>query len=435
MKKEHLALLAVLMLMWMAVPQCKADNTLASLVEMDYSGKADTVTTAFLNQFLNTSTGTFWAVPCDRANREDETRYIYWQQAHAMDALIYSYERIKDVSPNTATTYKRYMQRWYLNHANNWGSANSFYNEYTDDMCWICLTLIHMSEALGDDKYANMARTMFDDYIEPRGWQDDDGFWGLPWKSNDSGRNACTNSPGCLVASKLYLKYGEEKYKQTAIKIAEYQLNEMSTKLNYDGRVEEPPLTYTQGTFGEACRQLYHITGQSSYLQAAQKIINYLCTSSRCTSNGLLRHEGTSMDQSIFKAVAIPYIVNMILDENVSLAYRRSFIRFLQKNAQTLWSNLDLSNYPVVYCNYYWGEPIDPSAVPSMGAMASGASLMENVARMGLALTASDDTGINDLRNSTGSSRIYSLDGRQLKSTQSLSKGMYVIGNKKVFVK
>ncbi len=70
-----------------------------------------------------------------------------------------------------------------------------------------------------------------------------------------------------------------------------------------------------------------------------------------------------------------------------------------------------------------------------MGAMASGASLMENVARMGLALTASDDTGISDLHSNNDASRVYSLDGRQLKSTQSLLKGMYVIGNKKVFVK
>ena len=45
------------------------------------------------------------------------------------------------------------------------------------------------------------------------------------------------------------------------------------------------PLTYTQGTFGEACRQLYHITQEREYMRKAELVINYTMTSDRCLQN------------------------------------------------------------------------------------------------------------------------------------------------------
>ena len=435
-KTLRAAVMAALALALMPL-QARADNLLASAVERDYGPRADSLTTVLVRKFLNVSKGTFWAVPSNQSNRESATTYIYWQQAHAMDVVIYAYERVKDSDAAKAATYQRYMELWYKNHANNWYHADNdptgFLNEYTDDMCWIALTLLHMSEALGEDKYAETARTLFDDYIEPRGWADSDGYWGLPWKSNDMGRNACTNSPGCLVACKLYEKYGDERHLQTAIDIYNYQANEMKTKLDNDGRVEEPPLTYTQGTFSEACRHLYHATGDRNYLTMATKVTQFLCSSNRCTDRGLLRHEGTSMDQSIFKAVAVPYIANMILDEEVTLSYRRTFLRFLQRNANALWENLDLSKYPSTYCNYYWGEPVNPDEVPSMGAMVSGCSLMESVARVARQLLA-DETAIGDVtgKDTAPSGRVFTVDGR---ASSSLKKGLYIADGRKVIVK
>ena len=260
-----------------------SDNVLSGMIERDYSPQADSLTTVLVRKFMNPSKGTFWAVPNNQPNRESETTYIYWQQAHAMDVLVYAYERTKDTNPNQAETYKRSIGLWYKNHANNWyhdsNDATGFLNTYTDDMCWICLTLLHIADALDDEQYAQTARTVFDSYIAPRGWADGNGFWGLPWKLDDRGRNACTNAPGCLVACKLYERYADEYYRQVAIDIYNYQANEMKTKLNNDGRVEDPPLTYTQGTFGEACRHLFHITGDDAYMTMATKVIHYLCTS------------------------------------------------------------------------------------------------------------------------------------------------------------
>ncbi len=46
----------------------------------------------------------------------DESTYIYWQQAHAMDVVILLYKRIKDTNKQLAATYRTYFERWYANH-------------------------------------------------------------------------------------------------------------------------------------------------------------------------------------------------------------------------------------------------------------------------------------------------------------------------------
>lgn len=429
-----------------SMPLRAQSNPLATLIERDYSGRADSLEYVLTNLFLNTSKGTFYAIPRTYANASSASSTIYWQQAHALDVIIYAYERLKGSYDSRLSSYKTTMERWFRNHANNWyhksGDDTGFYNEFTDDMCWICLTLLHMSEALEEETYADMARTVFDRYILPRGSRGSDGFFSLPWKDDGSGPNACTNAPGCLVAAKLYERFGDESYLQTAKDLYDYLDNVMRTKLNNDGRVEEPPLTYTQGTFGEAARRLYHLTGERAYMTMASRVLNYAVTSGRCIYNGLLRDEGSSMDQSIFKAVLIPYLVNYVLDDDATATYRKRMVTFLQKNANTLWDNLKQDKYPRMYCNYYWGEPVDDTQVPSMGAMVSGASLMENVARMALALTEpGEEDAIDATLIENGSSindtDIYDLSGRHVTTATEHQprRGFYIVGGGKVLIK
>lgn len=326
---------------------------------IDWTAVADSCTFVLVEQFMNKEKGTFWKSP---KNVSGGSYNIYWQQAHAMDVIVYAYERIKNKNPELADTYENYFRLWLKNKANNYNhdknDETGFLNSFTDDMCWICLTLIHMSEATGDDIYINMAKTVYDTHIITRARTDAKGT-GLPWKSNDESRNACTNSPGCLIAAKLYKKYGTENYLNDAKMLYDYIVKNL---LKGDGRVEEPPLTYTQGTFGEACRQLYHITQERQYMRKAEEVINYTMTSDRCLQNWILRDEGTSMDGSIFKAVFIPYAVNLALDEKASDYVKKRIILFLQDNATVLWNNLDRSLYPEMYCNYYWGK-VFPSVI------------------------------------------------------------------------
>lgn len=119
---------------------------------------ADSCTFVLVENYLDKNTGTFWSSVRDIDHDSD---YIYWQQAHAMDVLLYSWRRIKDANPELAGTYKTYFRKWYDNDANNYnnshdseGEYGGFYNDWTDDMAWICLTLLRMSDFTGEALYA-----------------------------------------------------------------------------------------------------------------------------------------------------------------------------------------------------------------------------------------------------------------------------------------
>ena len=393
---KRLAALILLMLVVMgAFAQSSGTKQLYRLVKDTYETKADSMTNAFIESFMIKTKGYF------NVSYNHYAFNAYWTQAHAMDVVIYNYQRHKGI--DNISTYLNYIKLWYKNKANNYAgtaAASSttpnvntgykmFENPYTDDMCWITLTLLHIGEATGIAAYSTVARKVFDNYIITRATEDEEtGGLKLPWHTNGGGEgpNACTQSPATLIAAKLYQKYGDAKYLEYAKKLYAYT----SKKIVFsDGRVEDPPLTYTQGTFGEACRILYHVTDESAtiknrYKTLAYTYINYAFTSGRCTSgNNILRDEGSSGDQSIFKAVLIPYAVNYVLDEDMTATNRKNIFNYILANTKMMWSNLDLSRYPIVFCNYSWRYPYtgtDENA--SMGAMCSGTSLMENTARM-----------------------------------------------------
>lgn len=350
-----------------------------------WAALADSTTYVLVNSFLDKTRGTFWG---SVRNAWNNTSTLYWQQAYSMDVIIDSYKRIKNSNPTLAAEYEGYFQKYYANGANNYngshrseGEYGRFFNDWTDDMAWICLTLMHMSEALGDSKYANTAKDIFDKYIWTRSTSCSKGVC-LPWTNHAEDAknfNACTNTPACLVAAKLCELTGDSKYLTIAENLYDFNVNNMEA----DGqRVESIALSYTQGTFAEGARVLYHLTGNKTYMQKAATVLSYAFTGSACTNNGILRHEGENDDQSIFKAGLIPYAVNFVLDPNADSHSAASIKEKLLQNARTLNKNLLKNTFPNMYCNYYWGEALSPSDQVSMGAHASGAALIEGVARM-----------------------------------------------------
>ena len=448
---RHLTISALLLFSTAGLAQ--GESTLYKTIKENYETKADSMVNAFIESFMVKNKGYF---------NDMYQKYAfnaYWTQAHAMDVIVYCYERHKEDNKILANKYKSYMSLWYNNKANNYAGASTsdgtyrmFENPFTDDMCWITLTLLHMYEATNITKYYTAAKNIFDQYIIKRATEDPEtgGLW-LPWNTNGDGNgpNACTQSPATLIAAKLYQKNNQEKYLTYAKKLYAYTSKKI---VKSDGRVEEPPLTYTQGTFGEACRILYHVTDENNtiknkYKAYAYTYINYAFTSGRCTNGqNILRHEGTSGDQSIFKAVLIPYAVNYVLDTEMPTANRKAIAEYIQKNTKTLYANLKWDRYPIVFCNFDWTKPwTGEDKDASMGAMCSGTSLLENTARMQKAIIESyqdyqdiieDIPASYDVANTTG---IYSIDGRLVRTpwqgTDNLPQGMYIINGKKVFVK
>ena len=167
----------------------------------------------------------------------------------------------------------------------------------------------------------------------------------------------------------------------------------------------------------------------------------------RCTNGqNILRHEGTSGDQSIFKAVLIPYAVNFVLDTDMTTTNRKTIAEYIQKNTKTLYANLKWNRYPIVFCNFDWTKPwTGEDSEASMGAMCSGTSLLENTARMQKAIKENyqdyqdaleDIPMVHDVAGIGG---VYTIDGRLVRTpwqgTDHLPKGMYLIKGKKVLLR
>jgi len=326
-----------------------------------WAALADSCTYVLIESFMNKSQGTFYGTPNDI---KGTTWNMYWQQHPSIDVILASYQRIKDTNPTLAEQYLTYFTRWYENDANNYNNSydnvedyGGFYNDWTDDMDVICLSLINMSDVLGDDKYADTARKVFVNYIWPRATTRSDGT-ALPWTSHEvdvDNRNSTANICAGLLAVKLYERYKVKWFLTVADMLYSFNVSKMPD----DERAEEPPLSYTQGYLAETCRLLYHITGDTKYRDMATRLLRYTFTSTRCVepNTRALRHEGTDDNQSIFKAVLIPYTVNYVLDDTMPEADRTFLHDMLIHNARVLSRNLNRRYYPQMYINYFWGEP------------------------------------------------------------------------------
>ena len=252
-------------------------NTYANY-EIDWAEAADSVSTAFIERFYCSSNrnGADGVFSYSEYNNQNNNGNCYWQQAHAMAAMVDYYNRIKLTDPDQAALIRSYFKRWYDKRGNNyegnyeWRGQSGFGNNFTDDTLWITIALLQMYDATGDETYYNAAKQTWDDCVRPRFALNEYGW--LPWKMTNLGANSCTNGPGA-IASAMLAQYAKE-----AGNIEEYNryLEESQTcfdqnihAMNDDGTLDNPPLSYTQGTCMEAGRLLWKLTGNEGYIQKA----------------------------------------------------------------------------------------------------------------------------------------------------------------------
>lgn len=374
-----------------------------------WADAADSCTFVLVDRFMDKQTGIFKG---SAGNVLDNSQWMYWQQAHSENVIIEAYTRLKDSDPERAQEYRVYMERWIENKANNWWSdnCNGFYNQFTDDMAWIAITLLNMSEATGEKKYFDLAAEVYDYMVEDIRVVEDEKGWGLCWRlvvdenpteeyvAQSIARHACTVVPAGVIACKLYNALGKDIYLEQAIKVYDYMRQHGGADDN--GSVGEPPLTYTQGAWIEMCRLLFHITGEQKYFDDAVKCAEFtMQANGRCTiagyddgnGNGILRDEGSTEDNSFFKAALIPNVIDLAMDSVTPQALRERIVQFLTYNAETMWSNVDRSLWPAMYVNYDWTKVYDAVVEKdgktyvrpgSLGAQTSGASLLEGMARL-----------------------------------------------------
>mgnify|MGYP000877793049 CR=1 FL=1 len=298
--------------------------------DIDWAQAANSSTGALIAKFWNNE-GYF-----NYGSNESDKGFQYWPNAHAMDVLVDAWERTGDAQ------YNAYFDKWFAGiKVKNGGD---YYNEFYDDMEWNGLTFLRLYNATKDDKYLSTARELWSD-IE-KAWNENYADGGLAWKKDMIySKNACSNGPAAIMAARLYNITKEEKYKEWALKIYEWQKNTLfnrGTGAVYDningetGNVDMTALTYNQGTMVGAAVELFHITGDVSFLNDAQKAAYYTITKLIDVNSNILRNEGDG-DNALFKGIFMRYFYILLQEENLNSSYKSLFLNFFNKNAETVW--------------------------------------------------------------------------------------------------
>ncbi|MDR1023165.1 MAG: glycosyl hydrolase family 76 [Prevotellaceae bacterium] len=337
---------------------------------IDWSAAANRSSRALISSFWDAQEHYFWD------NSYGNKSFGYWPQAHALDVLVDAYERSK------SSYYEPYFGWWF---DGVWKkNGNQWYNHFFDDMEWIALALLRTYKATGDEKYKDATLELWG-YIR-EGWNDSaDG--GIAWERVDHiwSKNACSNGPASILAARLYQETGEETYKEWALKIYEWEKNTLfngSTGAVYDninGLSGEKNtswiFTYNQGTFIGAAVELHKITGKKAYLDDAALAAKYTMTV--LVTDAILKDEGSG-DGGLFKGIFVRYFTELIRQEQLSSDVRKSYVQFLQHNAETLWTE-GANSTPVLF-GTNWSR--SPGARTGLAEQISGCMLIEAMNRI-----------------------------------------------------
>ncbi|OQP45579.1 hypothetical protein A4H97_32265 [Niastella yeongjuensis] len=294
--------------------------------KINWSKAADSAQQALTTQFWSGTQNYY------RHNNNGNDTFDYWWNAHALDVLADGYARTKD--PAYATRMGNLLSGIYKMNGSKW--TNSFY----DDMEWLALACLHAYDVTDDNKYKEVAQLLWDNINA--GWTKIHGG-GIMWQTGTpDSKNACSNGPAIIIASKLFKLTKNDDYLFWAKKIYEWQevyLVDTSRGVVWDafGNYNETGLyTYNQGTWLGAALELYTITKDNKYLQDAVKTASYIVNDQQKFSpNGILKDEGAG-DGGLFKGIFISYLNQLARLRELNRATRNQYVQFLKTNGESL---------------------------------------------------------------------------------------------------
>lgn len=364
--------------------------------DIDWAEAADSVSTAFIERFYCSSNrnGADGVFSYSEYNNQKNNGNCYWQQAHAMAVMVDYYNRIKLSDPDQAALIRSYFKRWYDKRGNNyegnssWRGSSGFGNDFTDDTLWITIALLQMYDATGDQTYYDAAKLTWDECVRPRFALNEYGW--LPWKMTSLGANSCTNGPGA-IASAMLAQYAKEsgnieEYEQYLLE-SQTCFDQNIHAMNDDGTLDNPALSYTQGTCMEAGRLLWKLTGNDGYIKKAISAARGQMTASSMneTYEGekVMRDEGTDENNSIFHAVLFHWASRMVIDKDIDTvdpSIRAEMKRYVLRHASYYWTR-GIDKSPLGWDDSYFGvkcyEAREAGTGGSLGAYTSAAQAIE----------------------------------------------------------
>ncbi len=220
------------------------------------------------------------------------------------------------------------------------------YNEYNDDIAWMCIACVRAYLLTGNAEYRTRAKENFDKmYARANVY----GNGTLVWKQGNKGTNSCINGPAAVCACYLGIALNQESYFKKAAKIYEGQrawLFNINSSGVFNGHVYDSysttenkvsntwASTYNQGTSMGAAIMLYNHYGTEQYKTDADAIMKWT-SQNLANSHGIIKVcQTVTGDLTGFKGILMRYIRKYASDLN-----HPEYYEWLAKNAYHAWNN------------------------------------------------------------------------------------------------
>lgn len=146
---------------------------------------------------------------------------------------------------------------------------------------------------------------------------------------------------------------------------------------NGDNEIDKKwKFTYNQGVYIGAAVELFLLTHEQIYLDDAIQTANHVIGDNHFAPGGILRSEGSG-DGGLFKGILVRYMAFMINNVNLPTDQRNAYLKFLQFNAESLYSNI---RRPEMLIGPSWDKPSDE--VIDASVQLSGLMMLESMASL-----------------------------------------------------
>lgn len=274
----------------------------------------------------------------------------YWWNAHALDIFVDGYQRTKDES---YIAMMADLDQFILAKGNG-----SYWNTFYDDMEWMALACLRVSEIVGLPGYKEKAVQLWNWIRE--GWTSVNGG-GIMWATGSpNSKNACSNGPAMILSCRLYNLTKEEKYLNFAKNIYSWMnknLYDYMTGYVWDGYGNHNVgnvYTYNIGTWLGGCLELYRITGENMYLTRAIKSANAVVDNqTKFSPYGVLYNGENGGDGGLFKCIFMRYLSQLIMYGDLDDDLRNHYINYMRNNGLALWNAGTMKPEMIVSKKFY----------------------------------------------------------------------------------
>ena len=268
----------------------------------------------------------------------------WWGDAEMFETILDAYETTGKLE--YATMFENLYNNFIARNKSTWyKSGVSGYNEYNDDIAWMCIACTRAYLLTGTTKYLTTAKTNFNGMFERADCYGNDL---LQWKhGSGQGTNACINGPASVCACYLAIATADMSYYEKARKtymanrkqLYEFSSGKPTGKVwdSYDQGTKQYNYwasTYNQGTCLGAAVMLYDYYKEQMFKTDADAIIKWT-VKDLADSHGVIKVcQTVKGDLCGFKGILMRYIRRYAEDMN-----HPEYYEWLAKNAYHAWNN------------------------------------------------------------------------------------------------